>query len=244
VILQAAIVTGSLKWPTPGLALLALSALVGATVLLQHRTIWLAGLVVAIAAFAAWAGRQERDGPGVYLATGAVCILIPVAIWGFAQSDSLVQSTRDAASENSTLVWRTSGWQQLIASHDSAVQISAGDPAGADRSRLIGHRSVAVTPHNEFVDGYLRFGLPGVLIILSLWSILWVRRRELAPQIGLTPTVVALILATQAVFSFAYSLDVLQGMILGGFLSGLAAANATAPSRSPYPAMRPGYASR
>ena len=59
--------------------------------------------------------------------------------------------------------------------------------------------------------------------MLACWLglLLWFRRREVATPTGLTGLAVSLLLLTQLVFTVAYSLDVLQGVIAGVLVSGL-----------------------
>jgi hypothetical protein len=175
-----------------------------------------------------------------------VLLLLPIAAWGFARTGPLVESASEATSSNSTFAWRTTGWGELISSHDSTSQLAVGDPAGGGSfDRVIGGHPVNVSAHNDFIDAYIRFGLPGVLVLCWLGLLLWFRRVDVAAGTGLTAQAVGLLLLTQLVFSIAYPLDVIQGLIAGIFVSGLVAASPVpAPVVSRPSAPAPQYAIR
>ena len=138
-------------------------------------------------------------------------------------------------SSDSTFTWRTKGWSELLSTHDSPSELATGQPAGAGFARVIDGRLVDVSPHNGFVDAYIRFGLPGVLCLLWLGLLLWFRRSDVGPATGLTAEAVGLLVLTQLVFSIAYSLDPIQGMIAGILVAGVATATARAPAVPPLP---------
>ena len=138
-ILQAAILAPVIGWPSKGAALLVMFGAGGIVVLLQHRTVWLAGLLVAIIGFVWWSKRQPRDRPGtVFAATGVALILLPIAVWGFLQAGALVDSAEETVSRDSTATWRTTGWEQLIAANDSPSALAGGAPSGVDLTRVVG----------------------------------------------------------------------------------------------------------
>jgi hypothetical protein len=245
-ILQTGILALTLRWPsrrTAGYVALGAGA---STLLLQHRTLWVAAVVIAIIGFVWWAPRQSRD--RVLAATAAMLVALPIAVWGFSQTGSLGESAREPTRNNSTLVWRTDGWDQLISTHDSAAQLAAGNPSGNELGRVLNGTVVDVSPHNGFVDAFLRFGLPGVLIFSALGLLLWFRRSGVAARVGLTGQAVGLLLLTQLVFSMTYSLDLIQGAIAGILVSGLVSARPVrrrvGASESPWHTPPRGYAIR
>lgn len=221
-ILQAAIIASAIGWPTKKAAVYVLFAAAIATLLLQHRTVWAAGLVVAIIGLVWWWLRQNRGNERtVFAVTGVVLLLIPVAVWGFTQTGQLVESASEATRSESTLSWRMSLWDERISANDSVVNLASGEPAGANHFQLINGRATDVSAHNGFVETYLRFGLPGLLVVTWLGLLIWLHRQEIASRTELTAQAVGLLLVTQIVFSVAYSLDLIQGVILGVFVSGL-----------------------
>ena len=226
-ILQSAVLALGLSWPSKRTAMYFVICAGVIVVLLQHRTLWAAGLAVAFVGFFSWSVRRVREAESaVFAATGIVLLLLPFAVWGFMRTGTLVASASEATSSNSTFTWRTTIWQEFISSHHSASELAAGEPSGANRNRVINGHVLSVSPHNDFVDAYLRFGLPGVFVLCWLGLLLWHRRAVIAGAIGLTPVTVGLLLITQLVFSIAYDLDVVQGAIDGILVSGLAARGA------------------
>lgn len=222
-ILQSAIIAPALGWPSKRSAFWFMLGAGAVVVLLQHRTVWVAGLVVAAVGFVSWSARRLHDTrPAVFAATGIVILALPVAIWGFMSTGALVTSAKEAASSNSTFTWRTTSWTDLISSHRSLKDIAFGGGSGSNWNRRIGAGVTDASPHDVFVDGYLRFGLPGVSALVLLGLVLWRRRAEVAVGSGLAAGTVGLLLLTQLLFGVAYNLDAVQGVIDGILVSGLA----------------------
>ena len=240
-ILESAILCVALGWPTRDTAVRVAFGLAAVVLLLEHRTVWVAGAAVAIAAFVSWSQRRVRDVPAaVFAATGVVLLILPLAIWGFTRTAALVSSIREATTSHSTFAWRTTSWQELIASHHSAQEILTGQGSGANWDRLVQGQVAQQSPHDAFVDAYLRFGLPGVLAFAGLGLLLWHRRREIAARVGVPTSTVTLLLLAQVVFCVAYNLDGPQGFIDGMLVSALAVAGARL-TAEPEARRRPGF---
>ena len=229
-ILQAAILAPALRWPSRQTAIYVAIGAGAVALLLQHRTVWMAGALVAVVGFFWWSARSiRRSESAVFAATGAVLLLLPIAVFGFAQTGPLIESAKSATSSDSTFTWRTTGWNELLSTHDSPSNLATGQAAGGSFDRLINGQVVNVSPHDGFVDAYIRFGLPGLLCVLWLGWLLWSRRTEVAARTGLTDHAVGLLILSQLVFSVAYGLDAIQGMIAGILVAGLS----TVPARVP-----------
>jgi hypothetical protein len=238
VILQAAILAPAIRWPSRQAAAWMVLGTGAVVLLLEHRTVWVAALIVGILGFIWWSARRVSEAESaVFAATGVVILILPFAVLGFARTGPLVDSVKSATSSNSTLTWRTTGWSELLSSHDSASDLAVGQPAGGSFKRLIDGQVVDVSPHDGFVDAYIRFGLPGLLCLLWLGLLLWFRRFDIAAATQITPQAIGLLILTQLVFSIAYQLDTIQGLIAGILVSGLVVAPARAPValRSPEP---------
>jgi len=228
-VVQAAILALALRWPSRRSAayLALLSGIV--VLLLQHRTVWVAGLAVLAVGFFAWAARAGRRADRTAFAVlGASLLLLPVAVFGIARTGPLVRSVQEVQAGNSTLAWRTTGWRELLESHDSAADVAVGVPSGASFDRRLAGQEVDVSAHDGFLEAYLRFGLPGVVTLVALGLTLWRGRRRIGAAVGISGAAVALLLLTQLAFSIAYSLGAVQGVIDGVLISGLA----TAPARA------------
>jgi hypothetical protein len=227
VIVQAAILALAIRWPSAGSAPYVAIACAGGVLLLQHRTVWVAGLVAAIIGFFAWATRTDRHGDRLVLATvGVLLLLLPLAGWAFTRSDPLVRSAKEVTYGKSTLTWRETGWRELLDSHHSPSALAIGEPSGTSYNRRIYSTEVDASAHNGYLETYLRFGIPGLLILLWLGVLLWLRRRRISAATGLDTRTISLLLLTQALFSFTFSLDAVQGIISGVLIAGLGVAGA------------------
>jgi O-antigen ligase len=234
VILQAAILSLALRWPSRRLAAHIALATGVAVILLQHRTVWLAGLAVAVVGFFLWSARLGRRADrAVFAAVGVTLLLLPVGAWGLSSTEPLVSSAKEVASEGSTLEWRTAGWRQLVASNDSVPEVVGGGPSGASFERRVDGRVVDVSAHNALLEVFLRMGILGAAALALLGLVLWLGRAQVADATGLPQAGVTLLLLTQFLFSAAYSLDAVQGIVTGVFVSGLAAARAPGAVRRP-----------
>jgi len=232
-ILQAAILCPALGWPSKRAAVYVALAAGAVIVAVEHRTLWVAGIVVSLVGFVWWSNRRIRVGDSSPIgATGVVLLLLPLAVWGFLRTGTLLTSAKETTSSHSTFSWRTTSWQELIASHHSVSQLAGGGPSGQSLQRSIGEQVVDQSPHDGFVDAYLRFGIPGVAVVCLLGFLLWRRRSSVGPASGLPAEAVGLLLLTQLTFSVAYTLDSIQGLIGGILVSGLAVKGAAeAPAR-------------
>lgn len=233
VILQAAILFLALRWPSKRLASLAAMWCVVVLVLLQHRTLWVAGLLVAAVGIVWWLLTLDRRHERAAVATIGIMIpLLPIAAGAFLATGPLVRSTGTAVGTNSTLNWRVTGWEELLKAHHSVAQLTVGEPSGASINRSIDQQTVDVSAHNEFVESYLRFGILGFLTLIWIGLLLRFKRGRVASGIGLTRQAVGLLLLAQFISCITYSLDAIQGIITGALLSGLVANDAVHPIRA------------
>lgn len=243
VILQSAILAPAVAWPSKRAAVYLAIAAGIVVVLLEHRTLWVVGLVVGLVGFIRWSNRRVGAGDtAAFAAIGVVLLLLPLAAWGFTRTGSLVTSAKETTSANSTFAWRTTSWRELVSSHHSISQLVAGEPSGTSWNRVINGHVADESPHDIYVDAYLRFGLPGVAIIFSLGLLLWRRRASVAAESGLTSEAVGLLLLTQLLYGITYTLDPVQGVIDGILVSGLVAGSvARAPAEALLRPRRPEY---
>lgn len=225
VIVQAAILAIAIRWPPRGWAPYAAVACAGAVLLLQHRTVWVAGIAAAIAAFFGWAHRAGRSGDRLVLAAlGVALLLLPLAGWAFSRSEPLVRSAKEVTYGKSTFTWRETGWRELLEAHHSPSALAIGEPSGTSYSRRIYRTQVDASAHDGYLETYLRVGIPGLLILLWLGAMLWLRRGRISASTGLDTQTIGLLLLTQALFSVTFCLDAIQGIVAGALVAGLAAA--------------------
>jgi hypothetical protein len=224
VILEAAIVLFVLRWPSRRVGVLLAIVSAAGVVALQHRTVWAAGIAIGFVALGIWVVKQTRESRTRALAAiGGLFVAVPLAVWGFFQSGTLVADVKEITRSDSTLRWRIDGWKDLIAANHSPTDVVIGRPAGSNWERTINHVATSVSPHDYYVELFLRFGVLGLLILFILYAMLWKRRDEFASKVGLTPAVVGLLLLTQLTYYVPYSPDLAQGLIVGVFVGSLPA---------------------
>ena len=231
-ILQAVILVVALRWPSGSGTFVAAGFAVSALVLLQHRTVWVCALVVAVVGFVTWARRQPQTQMVVIGATGLVLLAVPATIWALAQSATLRVSAAETTQKQSTFQWRIDSWTELVSKHHSASEILIGEPAGTSWSRVVFGESTDVAAHSSFVEAFLRFGVAGTAGLIVLLLALYWRRADVGRHTGLTPNAVTLLLLSQCLFAVTYTLAAVEGVIIGIFVSALAWQRQTSVERS------------
>jgi hypothetical protein len=99
-------------------------------------------------------------------------------------------------------------------------QAPIGLPLGSIWERTINGVTTDVLPRNYYVELFLRFGIPGLLLLFVLCFMLWRHRTEIASKLGLT-LVVGLLLLTQLSFLVTYSPDIVRVLLVGIFVGTL-----------------------
>ena len=239
-IMQSAILVIALRWPTTRSAPYAALAAIGSVVLLQQRAVWIAGAAALALSLFWWLRRprpRTRPSPALIYTGAALCVttIALLTIPSYKSPDvtnnpavpntTLTVQTADTG----TLSWRIHGWGQLISAYHSPSVLSVGRPAGHTFDRTLNGSVADISPHDEVIDAYIRFGLGGVLVLFWLGWAIWSRRSRAGPETGITEHAVALLLLSQLVFGLAWSLDLVQGLILGVLVSGTAAMARTPP---------------
>ena len=228
VILEGAILALAFRWPSRTSAF-ALAGLAGTViVLLQHRTVWIVAVVAGIFGLAIWVRVQlrHRRTAVVALAGIALVVAIPLATLALANTASVRQSVEEATGEQTTLTWRIDGWRKLLRRNHGASDIIVGNASGSDWARRYmrgpqgGLYPNEVSPHNEILDSYLRLGVFGVVGLCGLVGAILVRRSAVGAAVGLPEWSVVLLLLAIGVYSLTWSLDSMQGLIIGALASG------------------------
>ncbi len=222
VVLQAAILIPALGWRSREMSMALAGVMIAVVVLIQHRTIWVAGLAAVAIGFVSWSRRRVRDAESlVFGATGLLFLALPVLVYAFLRTDALVKSAVETTSNRSTFAWRTTSWQELIAKNNSLSELVTGGPSGESWARQIQGITAIQSPHNVYVEMFLRFGLPGLVIFFALLVVVWKGRVGIARHVGLTSSAIVLLLTSQVLYGGAYQLDEVQGLIFGILISGL-----------------------
>ena len=239
-ILQAVILIVALRWPASPATFIAAGFAASALILLQHRTVWVCALVVAVVGFVTWSRRRLRQIQTVVIgATGLVLLAVPAAIWALSRSATLRVSAAETTQKQSTFQWRIDSWTELVSKHHSASEILIGEPAGMNWSRTIFGESTDVAAHSSYVEAFLRFGVAGTAGLIVLLFALYRRRADIGRHAGLTANAVTLLLLSQGLFAVTYTLAAVQGAVIGILVSSLAWESETSAERAAT-ALRPG----
>jgi GT2 family glycosyltransferase len=230
VVLESLVLLSMLRWPSRRVTLsLALVTAVG-LLALQERTVWIAGIVAGLTGVGIWAARWVWHPRQILIgAATAVSVLLAMSITALS-SHALTSDIREPFASSSTFAWRIKGWRALIAQHHSLSDSLIGLPAGTSFRRIIDTSVVTVSSHSLYVEQYLRFGIPGVILIVALGFFLWKRRREIASRVGLTSTCVTLLLLVVFTFGLTYYLDLIQGLVLGIFVASMSTGDDLSPA--------------
>ncbi|WP_306190781.1 hypothetical protein [Streptomyces sp. MK5] len=212
VIGQAALLLIAMRLHTLRHRLLAVGLLL-AVLLLQHRTVWIA-TAIAIAAYLLLGRAVGTERFAVFGAT--VCAGV-IGLVGFSMfslgpvKQDILSSYSTMQGTHSTFAWRVAGWNGLLGQKDTFVDLLVGRPFGTGYARLIDGNLVTVSPHNFYIQTFLRLGIAGLVLLvgLYLWILLNLRSGSRTDLLG------RLILLTQLTFCFAYSPSMEQGAVLG-----------------------------
>lgn len=189
-------------------------------VLLQHRTVW----VVVAVGMAYLLTREHALTPRVFTALGTGLVLFSVLTFtvldggGEAVGDQLAGSV----STTNTFEWRVAGWRALLedSGPDTVEEAVLGQPPGGGWERRFDGLVVDVSPHNLYVEIYLRLGIAGLICLLALYIIAVRRRRGQVTRqddaaLFLQENVLRTVVGVNLVYFVTYSPDTLQAMLLG-----------------------------
>lgn len=207
-------------------------ALLPAVVVLQHRSVWLA-LIVAILIIVIREGRLRGRLISTVAGVSVAGALAIVLLFGGSQGEvarSLGTSASSAfETRETTVTWRLESWQVLLTGDylDGPVEYAFGKPFGAGYDRFMSTEEVNISPHNFYVQTFLRTGGIGVAVLLFFYVALLLRLRA-SRAFGrveiVYPRLMYVLLLTQIVFFVAYTPSYEQGA-----LAGIAASLVTAP---------------
>jgi hypothetical protein len=198
-------------------------------VLTRHRTVWvvvLVGLVVYVATHLELA----RKALGLIVAGAVVTAVLLVTVFDAGETRTTEQLAQTATYVD-TFDWRLEGWMSLLTDRRATeVDIVLGEPFGAGFERIVEGRLVDVSPHNWYIELYLRVGLLGLAAFLLLVSRAAMELRHDDGRGGLLPNRVLLVLlATHLVYFLAYDPRHVQGLMLGLFLCAMGSRARTEP---------------
>lgn len=212
--------------------------LLGAAIMLFHRSVWVA-LAMGMIVMTLSMGRRAVRIVMAILAT----FLALAAIWLTLQAmdlDVISESLRTAVNEavgteDSTLTWRVQGWQILVdrAISDGPLSILFGSGFGIGFERTIDQNYVVVSPHNYFVELFLTSGLVGCGLFLAPFGLMLSQFFWRQDQRGdaILTTMLAILVASLT-YAISYSPQYDSAPLIGLALSLAARSSITAPARS------------
>lgn len=224
-------------------------ALLAVVVLLQHRTVWVV-LVAGVGLLALRRGALDRQVVamvGVSLLLGALLGLLLLD----GSDVTLSEQLSGSATNTDTFLWRYQGWGELLqrAGQDGGwVGRVIGLPIGSGWRRFVEGGYVEVSPHNFYLETYLRLGAVGLAALAALLVlIVGARLRVPRPAAGaaaagdppgvgglLGNDVLLVLAASLLVFWITYAPDLTQALLLGLLIGAVTAAPA-APARRATP---------
>ena len=190
-------------------------------VLLQHRTVWLvtiAGLVYLMF--------RERMFTARVLAALAVGGVVFTGLVVTVFDDAEIGEDLAASSQSTgTFEWRMAGWQALLedSGPETTAEVAVGAPFGGGWERRFDGMVIEVSPHNWYVEAYLRVGAVGIAAMLLIYAVALrgaprpARRRggPSQPPGALTHNVLQTIVGVQLLYYITYTPDLAQSMLLG-----------------------------
>ena len=234
-IMQSAILVLALRWPTTRSAPYAALAAIGTVVLLQQRAVWIAGAAVLALSLFWWLRRprpRTRPSPAL-IYTGAALCVTTIALLTIPTYKSPHVTNTTARRRRLRTQARSAGGSTDGASSSRRTTLRECSPSVGPqaipstasrtaRSPTSPHTTRRSTPTSASDWGECS-SCSG-----SAWAI-WSRRSRAGPETGITEQAVVLLLLSQLVFGLAWSLDLVQGLILGVLVSGTAAMARTPP---------------
>jgi O-antigen ligase len=216
----------------------------GAVILLQHRSVWIAGTIGVLTLVLVFRKRIRIEllrqfGVGLVLV-----LFMGVGLVGYGKLDQVISSLSSSAvsvtDTRGTAGGRIYGWQQLLMQVRPSEYIT-GKPFGSgyERYDYPGVRWKATyDPHNFYLQTMLRTGLPGLALFLLAYVLfmprLWRSSAE-AEASRWPPRLLFALIAAQLAFMVPYQLPYEQGIWIGlaiAAAAGLRRAKSEVPGRS------------
>jgi O-antigen ligase len=178
-----------------------------ATVVVQHRSVWVATTAAFLTFAVMSAKRNVLQVGGLAVATLMALLLSPIG-------PSLLEPLDRAAADRSSFEWRTEGWSSLVSAQlQRPGDWALGRPMGTPWTRTVFATVVDSSPHNLYIELLLRVGLIGLLLFALTYALTTVAAfRFRAPGARALPLAVVV---GQLVYAIPYSLDMSQGALLG-----------------------------
>lgn len=212
------------RWRLPAVVL------IGAVIVLQHRSTWVALIAASLVAMMLLR-TSEASGQRVWTTAGLLAavaaISITVALGGGGLGRDLESSIDDAVELSGTAGERLGSWRQLVLSWagDGPRSLALGRPYGRNEEHYtsdeLGARKVAYQAHNYYVTVLTGLGLVGFAAYLTLWWQVFKGLFVAARSDSREPEAAVLLtlLVAQAAYYLTYGTDYVQALVLGAGLS-------------------------
>lgn len=199
------------------------AALFSLVVVLQHRTLWVVTLVtltVLVIRDRRVTGRMAT----LLAASAAIATILATTVFG---DVSLAEELTDSASSTDTFEWRLEGWAILVAEQlDEPLDVLVGQPFGGGWERRIDGVVVSTSPHNFYVETFLRTGVLGLALLLGWFVAVTVRLSGSREKAGwLADRSLLLLVVGYGVYFLTYTPPTEHAMLIG--IATAAAAQAT-----------------
>ena len=204
-------------------------------VILQHRSIWVVMLFSFVCVFIlvpTMRGKVVKSGLiGVVVVGGLSGVVFGATIF-----EALKDSYDEAASmgtsqKTNTFLWRIQGWSSLLTGSqmDSVQDLLIGNPFGSGWERTVltsdGVEEVRTeSPHNFYVQTFLRGGVLGFLAFLALHIMLLKKmcfRARVDPELRPFLLCLTVLIASQMIYYIPYGSDYIQAIFLGSGIAWL-----------------------
>lgn len=202
---------------------------------LQHRSVWIVTLLCFIFVFVVLPSLR-----GKIMKFGLIGILVFCGLCGIVFGNTMFEALADSYDEatltgasygTNTFLWRIQGWGGLLTGGqmDSAQDFLIGNPFGTGWGRTVltsaGVEQVREeSPHNFYVQTFLRGGGLGILAFLALYIIL-LRKLLYRARVDLEfrPILLCLtvVMFSQVIFYIPYGFDYVQAIFLGSGIAWL-----------------------
>jgi len=214
----------SARWLSP--------LLLAGTLVLQHRSVWLAAIVgVLLSLLLARAQRAPLWQQLVLTGAVVFAAAVPV-VFNQGLSEQVLTSATRALTGQDTVQARFANWRATLEqwAGDGPRSIALGRLPGSDSVRSVvtasgGTLRIAHDPHNYYVSALTSYGMVGALALawVVVWTIggLWRRARAHDEDASMSAALLVL-LGMQWVYFIAYTVDYLQFVLLGVALAWVA----------------------
>lgn len=203
----------------------AVVTLLGVTIFLEHRTVW----VVTLVTFAVLVLRDRDLGRRLAIAVSGGIALAGVTIFAFfpGAPPAAIETLEASATNTGTLDWRIQGWVDLLSGEDTFEPLNAavGQPFGTGYEREVEGSVRTSSPHSYYVQSFLRTGFVGLACVLALYLLALRRHRRVDDEGGEVISANALfaLLVGHLVYYLAYGSQFEQGILFGLALGGVLA---------------------